>query len=201
MPRVDFREEVLNVALAELLEQRGMLSVPETIRKSIARKTRDLPDIIVGDLLGVRIVIEGRFDKGKPSRDSLLKDARERVENGISPVCLAVLYSPELRSADSLPRLRKNIEQAMLGIRVISETSDGDWSEGTVDDIADTLRRSYELLVSEDVVVSSVAEIEDAIEFASDIFVHTPASTERFRKALGIPAETDSKDEETDASN
>jgi hypothetical protein len=187
MPKVDFREEVLNVALAELLEQRGMLSVPETIRKSIARKTRDLPDIIVGDLLGVRIVIEGRFDKGKPSRDSLLRDARERVENGISPVCLAVLYPPELRAAESLPKLRKNIEQATLGIRVISETSDGDWSEGTVDDIADTLRRSYELLVSEDVVVSSVAEIEDAIEFASDIFVHTPASTERLRKALGIP--------------
>jgi hypothetical protein len=32
MSKVDFREEVVNVALAELLEQRGMLSVPETIR-------------------------------------------------------------------------------------------------------------------------------------------------------------------------
>ncbi|PYV75553.1 MAG: hypothetical protein DMG96_16775 [Acidobacteria bacterium] len=70
MPKVDFREEVLNVAPAELLEQRGMLSVPDTIRKSVARKTRDLPDIIVGDLLGIRIVIEGRFDTGKPSRES-----------------------------------------------------------------------------------------------------------------------------------
>jgi hypothetical protein len=50
-----------NVALAELLEQRGMLSVPETIRKSIARKTRDLPDIIVAALLGIRMVIEGKF--------------------------------------------------------------------------------------------------------------------------------------------
>jgi len=192
----NFREEVLNVALAELLEQRGMLSVPETIRKSIARKTRDLPDILVGDLFGVRIVIEGRFDSGKPSRDSLLKDSRERVENGISPVCLAVLYPPELRSADSLPKLRRSIEKATLGIRVISENSDGDWADGTVDDIADTLRRSYELLVTEDVVVSSVAEIEDAIEAASEVFVHTPAFTERFRKALGIPAEVDGEDAE-----
>jgi hypothetical protein len=198
MSKVNFREEVLNVALAELLEQRGMLSVPETIRKSIARKTRDLPDILVGDLLGIRIVIEGRFDSGKSSRDSLLKDSKERVENGISPVCLAVLYPPELRSAESLPKLRRNIERATLGIRVISENSDGDWSEGTVDDIADTLRRSYELLVSEDVVVSSVAEIEDAIDFASDIFVYAPASTARFRKALGIPAETDGEDEDED---
>jgi len=194
----NFREEVLNVALAELLEQRGMLSVPETIRKSIARKTRDLPDIVVGDLFGIRIVIEGRFDNSKQSRESLLKDSKERVENGISPVCLAVLYPPELRSADSLSKLRRNIERATLGIRVISESGDGDWSEGTVNDIADALRRSYELLVSEDVVVSSVGEIEDAIDTASDIFVHTLALTERFRTALGIPAKLDDEDEDED---
>src|ERR1700687_617102 len=90
MSKVDFREEVVNVVLASLLEQRGMLSVPETIRKSVARKTRDLPDIVVADLLGIRMVIEGRFNSGKAARDSLLKDARERVELGISPVCLAV---------------------------------------------------------------------------------------------------------------
>jgi hypothetical protein len=176
-----------------------MLSVPETIRKSIARKTRALPDILVGDLLGVRIVIEGRFDNGRPSRESLLSDAKERVEHGISPVCLAVLYPPELRSAESLPKLRQNIEKATLGVRVVSENSDGDWAEGTVDDIADTLRRSYELLVSEDVVVSSVAEIEDAIEAGSDVFVHIPALTGRFRIALGIPAETDDSDEGDEA--
>src|SRR5216683_5173980 len=136
MPKVNFREEVVNVVLAERLEQRGMLSVPETIRKSIERKTRELPDIIVADLLGIRMVIEGRFNKGS-ARDSLLTDARERVEQGISPVCLAVLYPPELRSAESLPKLRMNLERATLGIRVISENSDGDWTDGTVDDIAE----------------------------------------------------------------
>src|SRR5713226_356256 len=189
MPKVNFREEVVNVALAELLEQRGMLSVPETIRKSIERKTRDLPDIIVADLLGIRMVIEGRFNAGR-ARDSLLKDARERVEQGISPVCLAVLYPPELRSAESLPKLRKNLENATLEIRVISENNDGDWMDGSVDDIAEALRRSYELLVSEDVVVASVGEIGSAVEHASDLFARTPALKERFRKALGIPEET-----------
>jgi hypothetical protein len=198
MPKVDFREEVVNVALAELLEQRGMLSVPETIRKSIARNTRDLPDIVVADLLGIRMVIEGRFNSGKPARDSLLKDARERVELGISPVCLAVLYPPELRSAESLPKLRKNLEKATLGIRVISESNDGDWADGTVDDIAETLRRSYELLVSEDVVASSVGEIAGAIETASGLFSGSKSLKERFRVVLGIPEETvaDAEDED-----
>lgn len=126
-----------------------------------------------------------------------MRDSKERVENGISPVCLAVLYPPELRAAESLPKLRNNIEKSILGIRVIAENSDGDWTEGTVDDIADTLRRSYELLVREDVVVSTVSEIEDAIDFASDVFVHTPAFTERFRKALGIPANTGKEEDES----
>jgi hypothetical protein len=198
MPKVDFREEVVNVALAELLEQRGMLSVPETIRKSVARNTRDLPDIVVADLLGIRMVIEGRFNSSKAARDSLLKDARERVELGISPVCLAVLYPPELRSAESLSKLRKNLEKATLGIRVISENSDGDWADGKVDDIVETLRRSYELLVSEDVVVSSVGEIAAAIETASGLFAGSKALKERFRIVLGIPADVPTVAEEKD---
>jgi hypothetical protein len=197
MPKVDFREEVVNVALAELLEQRGMLSVPETIRKSIERKTRDLPDIIVADLLGIRMVIEGRFNKGA-ARESLLKDARERVEQGISPVCLAVLYPPELRSAESLAKLRMNLERATLEIRVISENSDGDWTQGNVGDIAEALRRSYELLVSEDVVVASVGEIAAAIEHSSDLFTRTTALTNRFRKVLGIPEETNDENGDED---
>ncbi len=198
MPNVDFREEVVNVALAELLEQRGMLSVPETIRKSIARKTRALPDIIVADLLGIRMVIEGRFNSGRGSRDSLLIDARERVEQGISPVCLAVLYPPQLRSAESLLKLRRNLESATLGIRAISENSDGDWMDGTVDDVAEALRRSYELLVSEDVVVTSVGDIASAIETSSDLFARTKALKDRFRKVLGIPEAVDGTDGDED---
>ena len=195
MPTFDVREEVVNVVLAELLENRGLLSVPETIRKAVTKKhNRQLPDITVADLLGIRIVIEGRFDTGKNSRDSLLKDSQERVEQGISPVCLAALYPPTLRSVESLPKLRKRLESATLTIRVITESDDGNWAEASVDDIADALRRSYELLVSDDIVVSSVAEIESAIDGASEIFVHSKALKERFRKVLGIPADADHKE-------
>jgi hypothetical protein len=196
MQTVDFREEVVNVALAELLERRGMLSVPETIRRSVARHTRDLPDILVGDLMGIRIVIEGRFDNGLSSRESLLKDAKERVEQGVSPVCLAVLYPLALRRASSYPELRRNLERASFGIRVVSESSEGDWTEGRLGEIVDALRRSYELLVSEDVVVTSVTEIESAIDTSSKIFVDAGTLKDRFRSALGIPADTDLEKDE-----
>jgi hypothetical protein len=198
MALYNVREEVVNVVLAELLEKRGLLSIPETIRRSVTQKNdRQLPDIIVADLLGIRIVIEGRFDNGKSSRDSLLRDSRERVEQGISPVCLAALYPPDLRSTESIPKLRKKLESTTLEIRVVSENGDGDWSRGTVDDIADALRHSYELLISDDVVLSSVEEIEKAIEFSSELFVHSKGLKERFRQVLGIPASTD-KEEATD---
>jgi hypothetical protein len=198
MALYNVREEVVNVVLAELLEKRGLLSIPETIRRSVTQKNdRQLPDIIVADLLGIRIVIEGRFDNGKSSRDSLLRDSRERVEQGISPVCLAALYPPDLRSTESIPRLRKKLESTTLEIRVISENGDGDWSRGTVDDIADALRHSYELLISDDVVLSSVEEIEKAIEFSSELFVHSKGLKGRFRQVLGIPASTE-KEEATD---
>lgn len=82
MAKVDFREEVLNVALAELLEQRGMLSVPETIRKAIARKTRDLPDILVGEaVLNALDELESIFRSSKPRFDLLQPLIKALVDN------------------------------------------------------------------------------------------------------------------------
>jgi len=199
MPAYDVREEVVNVALAELLEQRGLLSIPETIRRSVTKKgDRQLPDIIVAYLLGIRIVIEGRFHSGKTSRESLFRDAKERVEQGISPVCLAALYPPELRSTQSLPKLRKQLQGATLEIRVISENGDGEWSNATVDDIADALRHSYDVLISDDVVRTSVEELESAIDFATELFKNSKGIKEGFRTALGIPAAADEKGDEDD---
>ncbi len=182
----DVREEVVNVALSDLLEERGLLSVPETIRKAVTTKGRKLPDITVAYLLGIRIVVEGRFDSAS-AHASLLKDARQRVEDGISPVCLAVLYPRDLRSTTSFSKLKSKLERSTLKMRVISEGSDGEWASASINDIADALRRAYELIVQDDVVVKCVEDLEHAIEVSSDIFVHTKSLSPRFRVALGIP--------------
>lgn len=188
------REEVLNVVLADLLQQRGLLSVPESIIRSVARAGRRLPDITIADLFGIRIVIEGRIDANPAVRNGLLQDARKRVEEGISPICLAALYSPELREFDSMPRLKRALERATLIVRVISEGDDGNWAQTNVDGMTDILRRSYELLVSEDVVVTAVQDLEAAIDNASGVIGSSRASAPRLRKLLGIPGETDGKE-------
>jgi len=146
------REEVLNVYLADILSDRGLLSIPESIRRSVTGGNRRLPDITIADLRGVRIVIEGRINSGSGVREGLFRDALKRVEEGISPICLAVLYPRALRQGDTPSRLRRSLERSNFLVRVISEGDEGDWAECSVSGLTDILRRSYELLVSEDVV-------------------------------------------------
>jgi hypothetical protein len=192
MPLYSVREEVINVLIAELLEKRGLLSVPETIRKAVGSKGRKLPDITVADLLGIRMVIEGRFDTSSDTRQQLFKDAKSRVEEGISPICLALLYPTDVRQTDTLPKLRGKLEKAGFHGRIISEAGDGQWSPMNLDGIGEALRRAYELLVTDDVVIRSVGELEQSIEAATELFMRSSAVTERFRQALGIPKELDS---------
>lgn len=192
----EVREEVLNVILAEHLQDRGLLSLPETIIKAIAKRTKRLPDVTIADLFGVRIVIEGRLDKDEPTRHALVQLARQRVEEGISPICLAVLYPPELRSTSSLPALKDAVGSAALTVRVVSEGSDGEWTHTDVDGIASILRNSYELLVSEDVVVAAVEDLSSALEAASQIIASAPAAPGRLRERLGIPEDQDADEDE-----
>jgi hypothetical protein len=190
----EVREEVLNVVLADLLSRHGLLSVPESIRRSVTGRGRRLPDVTVADLRGVRIVIEGRIGDGGV-RDSLFRDALGRVEQGISPICLAVMYPAALRTIDSLANLRRALERADLHVRVVSEGDEGDWSETNVDGLTDLLRRSYELLVSEDVVAGAVDSLNEAIEAASQTIGSSPATPARVRILLGLPEESPTEED------
>lgn len=200
MTPFEVREEVINVVLADLLSERGLLSVPESIRRSVTGRGRRLPDVTIADLGGVRTVIEGRIGTEPAVRDTLLEAATARVEEGISPICLAVLYPPDLRRIASLARLRESLARAPLMVRVISEGTDGEWAEMTVDGLTDLLRRSYELLVREDVVAAAVEDLGQAIDAASERIAAVPATPAGVRTLLGIPVETDAPadDEEED---
>ena len=183
------REEVLNVTLAGLLKKRELLSIPESILRSVQTmgKGKKLPDITLADLWGVRIVIEGRSNTTGSISKTLFRDAKKRIEDGVSPICLAVLYPPDLRQVEADTDLEKTIEKAPLKVRVLSESSDGEWADTNVNGLAGILRRSYELLVSEDVVKSSVTSLEEAIEQASSALAAVKATPARLRKLLGVP--------------
>lgn len=179
-----FREEVFNVFLAILLSDRGILSVPENIRK-ITSKTRRIPDVTITEFWGVRVIIEGRIFEAPTTEHSLISDARKRIEEGLSPVCIAVLYPSELRTIN-WTEIKARLEQVQLRTKVLTDSYEGEWFDTDVDGLAAILRRTYELLVREDVVLTVVEQIKAAIENASSCLLEIPAIPDRLRTILGV---------------
>jgi hypothetical protein len=170
--------------------------VPESIRRRAGGEHHRLPDVTLADLWGVRIIVEGKIFDGEAQRRSLLESARRRVEEGLCPICLAVLYPPALRNVETLTALRHSLEAATLEVRVISEGDDGTWSESNIGTLVELVRRGYELLVEEDVVTRAVAELESAIDTSARVIAAGRGTTERLADMLGIPEDTENDDED-----
>lgn len=168
-----FREEVVNVKLAELLEQRDVVSLPEQVISDLVENNR-MPDIMTANLLGVRIVIEGRIGKTNAVRTSLVEDCEERVAEGISPMAVAVAYPEGINVSSTLTGLEDNLKDAEFEMNVITESGAGGWSEGDLSDLSDYLRSGYGDLVEENVVEEAVETIDSSI----DGFVRKLSSTE-----------------------
>jgi hypothetical protein len=168
-----FREEVVNVKLAELLEQRDVVSLPEQVISDLVENNR-MPDIMTANLLGIRVVIEGRIGQLSGTRQSLIEDCKQRVAEGIAPMAVAVAYPEGVNQASSLDGLEQNLTKAEFQINVITEEGSGDWSSGDIEDLGDYLRSGYGDLVQENVVEEAVETIDDSI----DRFVNQLSSAE-----------------------
>lgn len=188
-----FREEVLNVKLAELLSSDGIVSVPETIIKRGAGKR--LPDVIVGDYIGMRVVIEGRVD-GTGVRESLDKDCKKRLEEGIASLTVGVVYPSDLRNA-GFSKLEEEMRQAKLDVKVYTEAGSIGWVGSDFSGLSATLRTAYENLVKEDVVNEAVRELGAAIEDASSDLSGSRGTGERLREMLVVPS-VEEDDEDVD---
>ena len=194
-----FREEVLNVALATLLDRRGLVSVPEIIKHTAAG--RRLPDVTVVDFLGVRTTIEGRIADVQGVETSLAADASRRVDEGISPICIAVIYPVALRTASTFDDLSKEMESSLLRLRVYTEGETGDWTEATVDGLSEVLRRAYDSLIRQDVLESTVVELRESIEEASGGLLQSRAAPDILREALDLPRQLENEQEEEEENN
>lgn len=178
-----YREEVLNVCLARRLAERGLVSLPEQIITQDRR--RRLPDVFIV-FRGLRTVIEGKRADSPQAATRVQNDARSRVEEGLAHIGIAVLYPPELRSAANLTDLEEQLERIQLRVSVFSEAEEQGWVEASIDTIADLLRRTHELLSSENVVALAVEAIEEGVNHFSEAIMNLPAAVRRNAEALGI---------------
>ncbi|MDH7495304.1 MAG: hypothetical protein QHH76_04970 [Bacillota bacterium] len=98
-----FREEVLNVVLAELLDERGIVSAPESIKRGPGRAHRTTPDVFVSSR-GLRTVLKGRVDDSPNQGRHVVSGAKMRPEQGITHVSTYAAYNERFRRRDLMRR-------------------------------------------------------------------------------------------------
>ncbi len=178
------REEVLNVKLAELLSKRGIVSVPETILKLGVKKR--LPDIVITDYHGLRVVLEGKIYTKSSFRNQLEIQCSQRLEERVAIMVIGVIYPDSLRYSTG-STIEKELSKCKLELKVFSEVGTTPWITSDVEGLSEILRRVYDQLVREDIVNSTVDELRECIEFSSMNFSSSPGLEERLRELLIFP--------------
>lgn len=83
------RQEVLNVLLAQLLQEHGEVVAPEQVLQHPDGSIK-LPDVLV-DFQGLRLVIEAEIGKSKDKKDRAVKKPKSALTK---PLPMSALPSP-----------------------------------------------------------------------------------------------------------
>jgi hypothetical protein len=179
---IRYRQEVLNVILAQLLAKRNVISAPENIMKGGSTQARQMPDVLV-NYNGLRLMIEGEVESDV-AQEKALVSARRRVENGIAFMSIAIVYPAALREVE-FNDLSNALETAPLQIAVVTEADNGSFSEGDLNYLENTLRLAYEQLVREDVVTEAAAILDAAAERFAEAILSRDMLISKMTDALG----------------
>lgn len=180
-----FRQEVLNVLLAQLLQERGVIGAPENIIKLGSITGRRMPDVLV-NFRGLRTAIEGEIAYRKRAKELALRAARQRVEEGISHIGVAVVYPADIREVEEFANLKRKLAQSQLQIAIVTETGDTAFVAGDIDYLVSALSHAFEQLVQEDIVTRAVAKLDAGIERFADAMVTKKGDMGRIAASLGI---------------
>ncbi len=179
------RQEVVNVLLAQSLQDRGLAAVPEQIVVAAATGALRMPDVIA-DLQGLRLAIEGEFASTEHATELALRKATERVVEGIAHVGIGVVYPDELAHA-TFEQARAQLPAARLRFAVATEVPDEpEVVEGGLDDLTEALRRAYEQLVADEAVTRAVAALESGLERFAEALRGQTAVSEKLAAVLGV---------------
>ena len=193
-----YRQEVLNVVLAQLLQEQGQVAAPEQVLRHPEGSVK-LPDVLV-DFQGLRLIIEAEIGKTKEKQDRARDKAQERVDQAIAHVGVAVVYPKSIQDVKDFNSLKAELGKANLDFAIITEVTtkrvqeefwpsppqEAQFMTGTVADLADSLRRSYEQLVKDETLTKAVSKVEASIEEFVFALRAQPATAERMARAVGV---------------
>ncbi len=190
------RQEVLNVLLAQLLEERGLVAAPEQILRHPTGDTK-LPDVLV-DFQGLRLVIEAEFASTAGAKERAYLKAQQRVEQGIAHIGVAVLYPAGLKGL-AYEQQKSELARARMQFCVLTEVSitpfpqlqllevsdKAPWFSGNIEQLIESLGRCYDQLVNDETLTRAVVLVEASIEWFISALKAQPASIERLAGLLG----------------
>jgi len=203
--------------MAQLLQERGVVAAPEQILKDPLGRRR-MPDLLLVDYQGLRLVIEGEFASNS-AKQKASKSALKRVEDGIAHIGMALIYPASLRDlAPDIARLKEALAETTMEFAVITESEAlqsqltlpdlpgkrndlVSFERGDLNALINALRRSYEQLLKDQVLERAVEALKNGIGvFISSLNIQ-PATTARFASALefGEPPTTKPETSEEDA--
>ncbi|GBC78747.1 hypothetical protein HRbin08_02245 [bacterium HR08] len=189
-----YRQEVLNVLLAQLLQDRGVVALPELIMDTHSAH-RAMPDVLVS-YRGLRLAIEGEVGDQTRARDRAWGKARQRVEQNIAHVAIAVVYPPDLRRMTEISHLKAALAQTTLAFSICNYlTADRpDWQDGDVQHLVAALETNLQQLLPEDAVRQAARTLREGIEALARVILDVPANVQRIAEPLGIEARSADSD-------
>jgi hypothetical protein len=191
------RQEVVNVVLAQLLGEHGLVAAPEQIMKASSTATR-MPDVIL-DFHGLRLAVEAEFIDAPNAASAAFTKAQSRVEQGLAHIGIAVLYPAKLRNI-RFEKLKSNLAKASLQYSITTEVTSPEvqlhlfdvervsvpWHQGRLDELINSLRISYGSLIREDVLDRAVSRLDAALGDVVTAIEWQPATSERMAQQLGV---------------
>lgn len=204
-PESPVRQEVLNVLVAQLLQERvherAMIVAPERILKD-PFAARRMPDVLV-DYQGLRLVIEGEI-ASRGAKAKAGQSALRRVEEGIAHIGMALIYPAQLRNLGrNVVELKKTLAETILEFAVVTESEVTQaqlafpeqpekqmefvrFNQGDLNALVDELRRAYEQLLKDDVLERAAQALNNAIGVFLNSLNIQPATIKRFAEVLEI---------------
>jgi len=172
------------VVLARVLQERGVVSAPESVVKQNLEHGRRIPDVLV-EFMGLRIAVEGEVDDQADAERKAMDSATRRVEEGIAHVGVAVVYPARLRQV-AFGELPDEIAGAAFRIAVTSESGATGFAEGGVEALENALRAAFFELVREDVVTQAAQVLDGAIDRFARTIARKPGTIGKVADVLEL---------------
>ena len=151
-------ENLINGQLSELLRQYGLDAVPEQ------RRARKRPDIHIA-FDNAAVTIEAEIDRDSSARTRAIQEARERLEQGIASVSVALLYGT---ATAQLPfgSLTEALRTSNFSWQVLPGAES--WQSGNLDQLVSVVRQAPN---SADLNINYVArQLTEALDATVEMF-------------------------------